>query len=76
MTNTTIGDPVMVGMREKLGELVKKRDRLNRRIENMQRQIDEHPKRVQDYLAAKAKYEGSKDPNVSLFRFMWDPRKL
>jgi hypothetical protein len=68
-----IGDPALVRMKAKRNELIKKRDRLNRRIDYLDQRIADHPGRVRQYLARQAAADPT-DP-FDLARFEVDPRR-
>jgi hypothetical protein len=70
----SVGDPALVRMKAKRDELMKKRERLNDRIDYLDRCIADHPERVRRYLARQA----AADPNdpKDLTRFEADPRRL
>jgi superfamily II DNA or RNA helicase len=70
----SIGDPALVRMKAKRDELTKQRDRLNHRIDYLDRRIADHPEQVRQYLARQV----AADPNdpFDLARFEADPRRL
>jgi len=68
-----IGDPVLVSMRQRRAELVKKRDRLNDRIEYWDRLIAEQPEKIARYEELRRRHEAGED---TLFPLMSDPWKL
>ena len=72
-----VGDTALVGMRKKLVELTKKRDRLNERIEWLEQRIGSHPQRVREELARYDARQNDPDADSSFLRkFACDPRNI